>query len=231
MGEALPRRIEPEWLDSLAPHDARARRARRELRLVNALMGNARFVAEALAPLARAGIRIADLGAGDGRFMLRVAQRVRAPLEVALVDRHDAVDPATLLGFRERRWQARAVAADALAWLERAPAHEVIVANLFLHHLEPAPLARLLSLAAERCTLFVACEPRRSRAALAASHALGLIGCAAVSRHDAVASVHAGFAGREVSRAWAAASQAGWRLSEGPRGLFSHVFVARRESI
>jgi hypothetical protein len=233
MARALPRRVEPELLDTLAPRDPRARRARSELRLVNTLMGNARFVAEALAPAARRGARIADLGAGDGRFMLQVARRLRTPLEVTLVDRHSALDAATLRGLLTLGWQARGVAADALAWLERAPAQDAIVANLFLHHLDPAPLERLLALAAERCALFVACEPRRSAPALAASRSLGLIGCAAVTRHDAVASVRAGFAGRELTHAWRAAcgSPSGWQLSEGPRGLFSHVFIARRVAV
>jgi hypothetical protein len=54
-----------------------------------------------------------------------------------------------------------------------------------------------------------------------------LIGCNAVTRHDAAASVRAGFAGRELSALWPA--RPGWRLREGRAGLFSHLFVARME--
>ena len=225
------RSLEPEWLDSLDPADPRSRRARRELRLVNRLMRNASIVSRALAPVAGPAARIADLGAGDGRFMLQVAQRLapRAALDLTLVDRQSALEPATLAAFRALGWHAQPVVADVLNWLEQAPPFDAIVANLFLHHLEPAALERLLALAASRARVFVACEPRRGGLALFASRLLGLAGCGSVSRHDAVASVRAGFAGRELSLAWRNAR--GWQLSEGARGLFSHVFVAQREFV
>jgi hypothetical protein len=74
--------------------------------------------------------------------------------------------------------------------------------------------------------LFIACEPRRSAPALAASRLVGLIGCNGVTRHDAVASVRAGFTGSELSALWPAGP--GWKLHEGAAGLFSHRFMARR---
>jgi hypothetical protein len=49
-----------------------------------------------------------------------------------------------------------------------------------------------------------------------------------VTRHDAVASVHAGFAGRELSRLWPGE---GWRLWEGLTLPFTHVFSARRDAV
>ena len=70
------RSVEPEWLDTLEAADPRAQRARRDLKLVNFIMGNASAVARALAPALRDGARIADLGAGDGTFMLRVARKM-----------------------------------------------------------------------------------------------------------------------------------------------------------
>jgi hypothetical protein len=47
-----------------------------------------------------------------------------------------------------------------------------------------------------------------------------------VTRHDAVLSVRAGFAGRELSALWPSAD--GWKLEERRAGLFSHLFVAHR---
>ena len=58
--------IETEWLDSLPASDPRAERSRRDLRRVNTIMGNARHIAAALRPHWREGMRVADLGAGDG---------------------------------------------------------------------------------------------------------------------------------------------------------------------
>ena len=75
---------------------------------------------------------------------------------------------------------------------------------------------------------FVCCEPRRARLALVGSRLLGLIGCNAVTRHDALISVHAGFRGTELSDAWRAACGDGWTLEERAAGPFSHVFGATR---
>ena len=44
----LPRILEPETLDHLAPDDPAARRSRRDLRRVNAFMGARRILARAL---------------------------------------------------------------------------------------------------------------------------------------------------------------------------------------
>jgi 2-polyprenyl-3-methyl-5-hydroxy-6-metoxy-1,4-benzoquinol methylase len=225
---AMARRIEPEWLDALPALDARAIRARRDLRRVNALMGNARIVAPALASLPR-GARLAEIGAGSGELMLALARSSplrEAHFHVTLVDRARCVEAATIAALRERGFEAQAACADVFDWLARAPACDAIVANLFLHHFEPAALARMLALVSSRTALFVACEPRRSRTALAGASLLGFVGCNDVTRHDAVVSVHAGFRGAEIAALWP--REGGWTLEERACGPFSHRFVARR---
>jgi hypothetical protein len=111
-------------------------------------------------------------------------------------------------------------------WLERdASPVDAVVANLFLHHFEDEPLARMLSLIARRARIFVACETRRSAFALAGARMLGAIGCNDVTLHDAVVSIRAGFRDGHLSALWPAGD---WQLREEARGLFSHLFVARR---
>ncbi len=222
------RTVEPEWLDRADPLDNRANRARRELQLVNALMGNVGFVAQALAPLLRDGARIADLGAGDGTFMLRVAKHLRVRnVELALVDRTARVERETLDRLQAMGWEAKVQAADAQDWLRRSPARfDAIVTNLFLHHFPPGALEELLMLASERTGFFVGCEPRRSPFALAGSRALALVGCSRETRHDATVSVRAGFRSGELANAWP--RETGWALEERARGPFSHLFTARR---
>jgi hypothetical protein len=220
------RSLEPEFLDSLDAADPRAQRSRRDLRLVNVLMGNARAVARALAGSLRPDAKIADLGAGDGAFMLGVAKRIPTRAELVLVDRADAVGAKTVARYRALGWTASAVRAEAAEWLRQAPQLDAIVANLFLHHFEPHALRALLARISERTRVFVACEPRRSRLALAGSRALVLLGCGPDTRHDAVVSVRAGFRGRELSSAWPSAPD--WQLSERASGPFAHLFVARR---
>jgi hypothetical protein len=224
----MARRVEREWLDELPADDPRARRSRGDLRRVNAHMANARFVAADILR-ARPGpmASLAEIGAGDGAFALRMVARLPAPQDpacVTLVDREPVVGAQTRTAFSRRGWEARVETADVFGWLDAAPTFDVIVANLFLHHFEEADLARLLAGVAARTRCFVACEPRRSPLALTGSRLLGLIGCNDVTRHDAVASVRAGFEGEELSRLWPAGR--GWKLEERARGLFSHAFVA-----
>ncbi len=106
-----------------------------------------------------------------------------------------------------------------------APPADWLLANLFLHHFPTERLRELLALAAVRTSAFIVCEPRRAPLPLAATRLLGLIGCNAVTRHDARVSVRAGFAGEELSALWP--SDGRWELREIAGGLFSHCFVAR----
>ena len=224
------RLVEPEWLDTLPADDARAIRSRRDLVRVNALMANAGIVARELrAGLAPRATRIAEIGSGDGAFALRVARRLREHAgSITLLDRASAPAEGCLAGFRDAGWSPAPVTADVFDWLAdpATPRFDAIFANLFLHHFERARLADLLRLAAEKTRLFVACEPRRSRTALAGSRLLGLVGCNDVTRHDAVVSVRAGFSGHEISELWSAPG--GWHLEEGGRSIFSHGFCAER---
>lgn len=224
------RRVEREWLDELPAADPRAMGSRRDLRLVNALMSNASIVAGALRPAGAGLRRVAEIGAGDGTFALRLARALPRPAaraEFVLVDRQPVIDAGMERQFADLGWRARWQRADVFEWLRSPEASpcDAIVANLFLHHFEDRALAELLRLAAGRAPLFIACEPRRSPFALLGSRLLGLIGCNDVTRHDAVASVRAGFRGRELTRLWPESASHG--LDERARGLFSHGFVAR----
>lgn len=223
----MNRVIEPEWLDFLPPEDRAAAASRRDLRRINFVMGSARV----LSRLLPAGVKsVAELGAGDGELMLRVARRrPRKGVEVVLVDRAPAIEQKTVTAFAAAGWTAKAVCADVHHFLETAPRFDAIVANLFLHHFERGPLARLLELVAARCSFFAACEPRRSGFALLGSRMLWGLGCNAVTRHDAVVSVRAGFRGAELSALWPKAP--GWQLEERAQAPFSHIFIATHAAV
>ena len=69
------RTVQDELLDSL-PHDhPDARHNRRDLRVINALMGNHRWLARALAAWAASGESILEIGAGTGELALRLLRR------------------------------------------------------------------------------------------------------------------------------------------------------------
>jgi hypothetical protein len=144
-----------------------------------------------------------------------------------LVDQQPLVTDPTRRQFAALGWEIEAVPDDVFAELERfETTADVIVTNLFLHHFREADLRRLLALVARRARRFIALEPRRGWAGWVASRMVVGIGCSAVTRHDAVVSVRAGFAGSELSGLWPADER--WRLTERRAGLFSHCFTAQR---
>jgi hypothetical protein len=164
-------------------------------------------------------------------------------VELDLLDRQPIVEPETIAAYAEAGWQAQPRIADVLDWADDDGAGErwdVVVANLFLHHFDGEGLRRVLAGCARRADALAACEPRRSRFALGASHLLFVLGANAVTRRDGVLSVRAGFVERELSDAWQAGAPAGdvlapvatpdpptaWRLDEYDDGLFTHCFCA-----
>lgn len=229
---SLPRRLEPEWLDQMPADDARAIRVRRDLRRVNVFMQNAHCMASDLRRHAagRQPGTIADLGSGDGEFMLRVARRLVRHwpnVRVILQDQQDIVSDATREGFAALGWSVETVCADVFDFLGAARfSVDVVTCNLFLHHFNASQLVRLFEQAAHSAWLVVACEPRRSKFVVRASRMLWAVGCSEVSVHDAVVSARAGFNDGELSALWPA--QEHWELHERSAAIFSHSFVARR---
>jgi hypothetical protein len=229
----LPRRVLPEMLDHLPEADPRAMRSRRDLRRINRAMAAQSILCRGIdaAMRGRPPRRIVELGAGDGTLLLRVARRraARWPgVEATVVDRQDLVSSNTREGFVALGWKLRVVTGDVFDWLDETPPvpHDLLFANLFLHHFAGDELARLLVGIAARSTAFVACEPRRAATALFGSHLVGLLGCNAVTRNDAVLSVHAGFRDAELTAAWPQTRS--WQIDEYPAGLFTHFFLANR---
>jgi len=233
----LTRVLEPETLDHLAADDPAAQRARRDLRRVNTAMGARRILERTLArvlPDRRRGLRLLEIGCGDGRLLLEVAKHRGerwSDARVDLLDRQPIVDGATLAAYAACGWQARPIAADVLDWARADDGErwDAVVANLFLHHFDGAALRSVLAGCARRADALAACEPRRSRMALAASHLILFLGASAVTRHDGVVSVRAGFVGDELTAAWPARGDA-WQLAEYEDGAFTHCFCAVRRS-
>jgi hypothetical protein len=218
--------LTPEILDFLGPDDPHAIRSRRDLAHINWVMRQGTIMAHALAGFPAPKL-LADLGGGDGRFLLGLAGRLakRWPgVQAVILDRQDIVSDETRAGFAALGWRCQTMRGDIFETLPKAKP-DIVLANLFLHHLDDAALTRLLALVAVQAKGFVACEPRRSALALLGARLVFLLGANHVTRHDAVASVQAGFRGRELSALWP--KGAGWSLDEGAAFAFTHLFQSR----
>lgn len=232
----MDRLVTPELLDDLPVTSPAAIRSRADLRRLNRILGNASILTTAFSrhldlETARVrSLRIVELGAGDGSSLLELAWRwstLGVTAEAELIDRQYLVTEETRRDFVALNWRATPRVVDVMTWLHQpSPPFDVILANLFLHHFNEETLRDLLQHTAARTNLFIACEPRRTPVAQTASRLLWLLGCNDVTRHDAVASVRAGFIGDELSALWPAGDD--WQLSESPAGLFSHCFIANR---
>ena len=232
----MPRVVEPETLDHLAETDPDAMRSRRDLRRVHRFMGTRGIVAAALRsvpPPSDRPVRVLELGAGDGTLLLGVAGALRRTwpsVDLTLLDRQTLVDPATVAGYRERGWTVAPLVTDVGDWVatDDGVRYDAIVTNLFLHHFEAPALGALLRAVAGRTRYFFACEPRRAAIGVVGSRLMGLIGANAVTRADALISVHAGFRDAELGALWPLSPTSGWTVDEYAAGLFSHCFAARR---
>jgi hypothetical protein len=245
----MQRIVAVETLDGLAEDDPQAIRSRSDLQRVHLAMGTRLILLRALKamqmPCRQATpLRWLEIGAGDGSLMLSVAQAL-APswpqVELTLLDRQNLINHDTIARYAEVGWTAVAQVADIHDWasaVDSAPAAaaaaapapapwDLIISNLFLHHFEGDQLVALLSAITLRGKQFLACEPRRDWLALAGSHLTGVIGANAVTRLDAVLSVHAGFCSSELSALWPRYGD-DWQLQEYSAGLFSHCFRAER---
>ena len=233
-----PRRVGAEALDHLQADDPLARESRRDLARVHRAMGTQAIVHRAWKALLPAGrvrspLRILELGAGDGTLLLGVARRLQGAwpaVELTLLDRLPLVSPATLAAYAALGWTARAQVADVRDWAattadSATPPWDLVSTALFVHHFEGRQLQALLAGIARSTPRFFACEPHRGWLAHAGSHLVGALGANAVTRHDAVASVRAGFRGQEITAQWPR-SDGPWQCHEARAGLFSHVFSA-----
>ena len=185
----MSRQLQPELLDSLAADHPDARHSRRDLRLINAIMGNQRWLARTLARFLPAGGRILEIGAGTGELGRRLAA---------------AGLPADGLDFAPRPpdwppacdWHR----ADLLTFggYDR---YDAVVGNLIFHHLSNDELSVLGRTLRDSMRVIIACEPARSRLSQRLFACLAPLFLANhVTLHDAPISIAAGFRRDELPR-------------------------------
>ena len=185
----MQRIVEPEILDTLPPDDPEAVASRRDLRRVNAIMANHRWLERRTRAVRQPGWRILELGAGDGTLGRRL---IRAGVleSSALL----AVD----LAPRPLDWPAEADWSQQDVLKGELPAAEMVIANLFLHHFEPPALRELGQRLPAECQVLLCSEPARRPLHLWQSRLLSLLPLGRVTKHDMPVSIRAGFLGEEL---------------------------------
>jgi len=171
------RHVQPEILDSLPADDPAAIRSRKDLRWINSIMRNFDWVDCCLRDAKYSG-PIDEIGAGEGRLLKHLEAEGFTVNGIDLAPRPDGL--AEHIGWRQ---------GDVFDGLESSDG--VVVATLFLHHFEKDQLRRLGRLFANR-ELLIFVEPWRSWLALFQGYAL-LPFVSAVTRHDMIKSIRAGF--------------------------------------
>ena len=208
---ATDRVIRPEILDHLPSSDSRAGRARRDLRTINALMGNVRWIGRALGDAMKNSAlpptaRLVELGAGDGRLCRKVVSWFPSARITGLDLAPRPPDLPKTISWRQ---------GDLLDSFPRCEG-ECVFGGMILHHFRDDQLSKLGETASGYRALCF-CEPWRARF----PHLLGLLIrplCGSVTRHDLPASIDAGFVRGELPQAlglksWEIRESIDWRGS------------------
>jgi len=193
----MERVLEPEILDGLDPGDPEAVASRRDLRRINFLMGNERWILRQLrARPDELSKGVVEWGAGTGDLLGKVASMAPAS-GVDLVPRPAGLDSS--VGWRQ---------GDVF---EEVDGGGVLVANLFLHHFDKEGLARLGQIA-RRFSRLCFVEPLRTPGSLALGRGM-LPFVNRVTRNDMIVSIRAGFVPGELARMMGL-DPAEWKVSE-----------------
>lgn len=196
-----------EILDSLPPDDPRAVQSRRDLRRINVLMGNYRWISDQLRTDPFSTVtKWTEIGAGSGDLAGRIEGQSGGSFEVEGVD----------FAPRPRGWPERWDwhRGDLFAYLEEEREGATpggLIANLFLHHFEDKDLRRLGAFVNGRCRSLLVSEPARYGVFRTLAFALFPF-VNEVTRHDMQVSIAAGFRPGEVAQALGLSED--WRIRE-----------------
>lgn len=186
----MQRTVQPELLDQLPHDDTEAIASRRDLRMINALMGNFRWIESMLrGDRIHADDHYLELGAGDGTLARRLIPILPSGSYHAL---DIAPEPS------DWPFAGNWLRHDCLSFGDYGD-YSHVIANLFLHHLEKAQLGQLgARLDASPIQTIIACEPCRRSAHKWQLKAGRCIGFNRVTLNDGSISVDAGFRSDEL---------------------------------
>ena len=197
-------------------------RSRRDLRLINRLMGNERWLL-AMLNSPQSDIEpphVLELGAGCGS-LARQLHRRWPRIHYTAIDL--APRPAD---FPEAyQWHQHDLCTHPL------PQADIVIANIFLHHLtddQLRTLGRRLRGTSYHTCLFN--EPARRQRHLWQGHLLGLTGLHAITKHDMAISIRAGFLAEELAQVMGFAETTDWQCDTHLTWLGAYRLKATRRT-
>jgi len=176
------RSVQPEILDGLSQDSAAAQASRRDLRIINRLLGSHAWFSAELRDKRQVREPVLEIGAGTGELGRTLGAIVP---EVAGLD----------LGRRPIGWPQLAPwfetdVLDFTGWSD----YPIVIGNLFFHHFNDAGLAQLGGHLNEHARVIIASDPLRVRRTTTLFSLLcPLIHAHRVTRHDGRVSITAGF--------------------------------------
>ena len=196
----MNRIVQPEILDGLSPDDPAAIGSRRDLRAINKFMRGQSWILDQLSSMNDVS-KVVELGAGGGDLSNMIKQRLGSCEVVALdlIERPNSV-------IENVSWESVSVLD-----YDGYSKDSVVVANLFIHHLESDEL-RLLGEKLQNVRAVLFAEPYRSRVALWLGRSI-LPFVNYVTRYDMIVSIKAGFIPGEIEGLLGADFQ--WQESQG----------------
>lgn len=207
------RRLEDEILDSLPNDDPSAIRSRADLRLINFLMGNQRWIQSCVRKNKNIS-HLSELGAGDGGLLTKLSHE---DLSLTGLDLQPKPENLSL----DISWNQLDVSkADESSFSDTS------VAVLFLHHLNDD---QLLQLGEKMRTgrYIYAVEPHRSMLALIEAYALFPV-VNHVTKHDMIVSIKAGFRMGELPKLLGLHQDRKWAYFEHVTPLGAYRLSAHR---
>lgn len=177
------RQVTPEILDSLPDQHPDAQSSRRDLRIINRLMGTQQWFRQQLSDLTQ-DTNCLEIGAGDGALALSLVEHFKH-LNYTAIDQVAAPDdlPAQIQWLQEDLFSSTSYGVA-----------DTLLANLILHHFEDAALAELGARIQESSIQsMLVSEPCRRQVHQYQLAAGRLIGFNHVTLHDGRVSIEAGF--------------------------------------
>jgi len=181
--------VRPELLDELPQDSPSAISSRRDLRIINRMLGSSTWFRQVLRGHYRPGEKVLEIGAGTGELG-QVLHRIVPDLAGLDFARRPIDWPSDADWFET----------DVFAF-ERWAVYPIVIGNLFFHHFDGVALAQLGAILNEHARVIVASEPLRTRRTKRLFSLLcPLIRAHPVTRYDGCVSIDAGFRQDELPR-------------------------------